>query len=525
MHTTSWKPFWRAFPLLALVPIGTLVAYINAVVAENESELRRLERLSVDLEFEAVNRGLNQVATDICTLSQQNELLEYLNTGDAKWLEAIEREYLVLSENEQLYDQIRFLSNEGMEVVRVNFDGEQSEAVEPENLQDKSQRYYFIESLNLQPGEIYISPLDLNVERGEVEIPYKPMIRVGTPVADATGRVRGVVLINFLAQSLLDRVVASGTLSAGDPIMLNGDGYWLISPDPPPSWGFMFPEQTGNTLSVIDPDAWDHLNGHSQGDIVTDRGLLTFESYLPLAEIDICPTYAGSHGETEPSAGYRWILASHVSADALAEIARKAILEAMAIGIPVLVLLAVGTRATTVVTAQRRRHQDRLEALARFDSLTQLANRTTFEERLSEEQKRAHRHGRRFAVLYLDLDGFKAINDTLGHHAGDRVLIDVARILEGGCRAVDTPARLGGDEFALLLSEVADAQASHAVARRVRDRIVGLTYDQMSIGVSIGIALWPDHTEDPSQIIRLADAAMYEAKTAGGNQIQEAGAS
>ena len=524
MPSTSWRPFWKAFPILALAPIGALAAYANAVIADHESELRRAEHLAVELQLEAVSRGLSRVATDICTLADQNELAEYLESGDVRWLDAMQREYLHLAANVGLYDQIRYLDKEGMEIVRVNFNDGTAYAVAPEELQDKSSRYYFTESMNIRPGEVYTSPLDLNVEHGAIEIPFKPMIRVSTPVTDASGRVQGIVLINFLAQSMLDRVVASGALSTGDPIMLNDEGYWLVSPDPPANWGFMFPDHTESRLPVLDPVAWDYLSDHSRGDIVTDWGLLTFDSYLPLAEIGHCGFHADADAvDVEYAGGYRWILASHVPAETLAQIERQAILVSVAIGVPVLFLLAVGTRAVSVVVEQKGRHQARLEALARFDSLTDLANRTTFEERLAQELRQAQRHHRRFAVLYLDLDGFKAVNDSLGHQAGDEVLIAVARVLESCCRAVDMPARLGGDEFALLLSEVADTEAARRVAQRVRDRIAVLSNDQRHVGVSIGVALWPDHAQEAKQVVRLADEAMYAAKAAGRGQICAAG--
>lgn len=523
MQTTSWKPFWKAFPILALVPIVALAAYANAVIADHQRELRHAEHLAVELELEAVNRGLSHVATDVCTLASQNELAAYLESAEDRWLDGMRREYLNLAANVGLYDQIRFLDDQGMEVVRINFNNGAPSVAAEDELQDKSSRYYFAESISLQPGEVYVSPLDLNVEHGAIEIPHKPMIRIGTPVTDASGQVRGVILINFLAQSMLDRVVASGALSTGDPIMLNDEGYWLVSPDPPTNWGFMFPDHIENRLPVIDPEAWRYLNDRSHGDIITDWGLLTFDSYLPLAEIGNCAARTGHPTADDRAAGYRWILASHVPAERLARIERDAIVVSMAIGVPLLFLLAVGTRSVSVVVEQRRRHQARLETLARFDSLTDLANRTTFEERLAQEHQQARRHERRFAVLYLDLDGFKAVNDSLGHQTGDEVLIAVARAIESCSRSVDLPARFGGDEFVLLLSEIGDAEAAQRVACRVRDCIAALSNNHWTIDVSIGVAVWPDHAEDATQAIRLADEAMYAAKAAGRGQVCTAG--
>lgn len=171
------------------------------------------------------------------------------------------------------------------------------------------------------------------------------------------------------------------------------------------------------------------------------------------------------------------------------------------------------------MASERRRHRANLEALARFDHLTGLANRVTFEERLLQEAERAKRHDRRFALLYMDLDGFKAINDRYGHKAGDQVLIDVARVLTSNCRASDLAARQGGDEFVVLLSEVEDLAAAQKAAEKLRGHIGALSWNEMRVGASIGLALWPDDAEDPETLIRLADDAMYQAKSEGKDRI------
>ena len=519
MRKTPWKPFWKIFPALAALPVAALAVYTNAVISDRLDELLRDERFVVDLGIEAVGRGLNRVAADICALVRQNELAAYLASGDTHWRTAMGDEYLALAENSGVYDQIRFLDDTGMEVVRVNFGDGEPYITADEDLQDKASRYYFTESLALQPGEIYVSPLDLNIEHGEIEIPYKPMIRVGTPISDEDGRIRGIVLINFLAQAMLDRVADLDAISIGHPIMFNDHGYWLVGPNPPPSWGFMFPEHTESRMSVLYPGAWDQMTGNSQGDFLNENGLFAYRDYHPLQEIGNCVVIGGDTEQRDHTQDYRWILASHVTHDDLNALERQAIRGSLAIGGPLLLFLAIGTRAVNISIVQRQRHQARLETLARFDPLTELANRTTLEERLSREHSRAQRSGRRFAVLYLDLDGFKAINDCHGHEAGDKVLVEVARILDSCCRSVDTPARIGGDEFVVLLSEVVDADAVRRVAERIAKRIAALTREDRIVGASIGVVVWPDHTDDTSQIIRLADQAMYAAKTAGKNGI------
>lgn len=514
-----WRAFALIFPLLALLPIGGLTGYVLWSLAARLEVVERSERFAVDLQREAVKTGLQAVTTDLCVLAQQNELGHLLLENGRQARLAMAAEYLALARNTDDYDQIRFLDDSGQEIVRVNNNGGRPTIVPAAALQDKSDRYYFSETLALEPGQLYVSPLDLNVEHGVIEQPYKPMIRVGTPVAGADGRKRGIVLINVLAQTMLDQVKAAGLISVGQAMMLNNEGYWLVTPNPPPGWGFMFPERAEDRMAQIYPAAWEYINQRSRGVIETPDGLFTFENYYPLRGLKGCFEHRDVQAESLPGQGYRWVLLSYVPRAVIDGWRHEAILQAMIVGMLVLVLLAIGTWAWLVVATERRRHRAHLEALARFDALTGLANRITFEERLLQEAKRAKRHSRRFALLYMDLDGFKAINDRNGHKAGDQVLVDVAQILKSSCRATDLAARQGGDEFVVLLAEVTDLAAAQVAAEKLRAGIQSLSWNEMQVGASIGLALWPDDSDDPLTLMRLADDAMYQAKSLGKNRI------
>jgi len=523
-RSVSWKPFWLIFPGLALLPIGVLAAYAVWSVSGILADIRQAEALAVDLEVEAIARDLDRAVSDVCVLAAQNELGRALTTGDPVDFEAMAREYRTLALNARTYDQIRFVDATGMERVRINHTGLATSIVPAAALQDKSSRYYVADTLSLSEGEVYVSPLDLNIENGEIELPYKPMIRLGTPVAGPEGEISGAVIINYRAQAMLLSVAAAGAVSIGHPMMLNGDGYWLVTPNPPPGWGFMFEDRMEDRMETVYPEAWAAMQAAPRGSVRTDAGLFTFEVYQPLKDIGNCPDSGGSP-ETAPAmreAGYTWILASHVPASVLSGIVRDSVITVVTIGVPMLLLLALGTRAMMIVVVERKRHRTRLETLARTDALTGLANRIALEDRLDQEIHQSNRHGRRFALVYIDLDGFKAINDAAGHAAGDQVLVDIARTLERCCRRVDLVARCGGDEFVVLLSEVSDEKGVCGVAEKMLAGIKALSWDGRTVGASIGIALWPDHAGDSAGLMRVADEAMYAVKKAGKGTIRVA---
>ncbi|CAA0115998.1 putative signaling protein [BD1-7 clade bacterium] len=176
---------------------------------------------------------------------------------------------------------------------------------------------------------------------------------------------------------------------------------------------------------------------------------------------------------------------------------------------------------------EAKNSEENIKKLAYYDPLTDLPNRALFSDRLSQALQRARRNRHFVALLFLDLDGFKAVNDTMGHALGDRLLIDVARRLRHSIRSDDTVARMGGDEFIVVLNTLVDRTTAENAAAQVAQKIVDVLNDpfflqgkKVQIGCSIGIALYPDDSIVEDQLIKHADTAMYHAKEQGKNGYQ-----
>lgn len=188
----------------------------------------------------------------------------------------------------------------------------------------------------------------------------------------------------------------------------------------------------------------------------------------------------------------------------------------------------VVTRVATLLTVLAfsvsfRVHQDRqadeLERLAMTDALTGLANRRQMERALDDAIQRAQRYERQCAVVFIDVDGLKPVNDIHGHEAGDALISGVAKRIDEGTRRIDTVARIGGDEFVVVLSEVSGPAGVEAFARALLERVctpLDLGATPMRPSVSVGTASYPSTSDDAKNLLRFADAAMYAAKQAGG---------
>jgi diguanylate cyclase (GGDEF)-like protein/PAS domain S-box-containing protein len=172
---------------------------------------------------------------------------------------------------------------------------------------------------------------------------------------------------------------------------------------------------------------------------------------------------------------------------------------------------------------ERKRAEEQIKELAYHDALTGLPNRLLFNDRLSVAVAQAHRSASRLAVLFLDLDRFKVINDSLGHSLGDRLLQEVAERLQAGVRHGDTVARLGGDEFILLLPGIGRAEDAAKVAEKILETLkfpIRLEERELFVTASVGISLYPEDGFDVESLIKNADTAMYRAKEQGRDNFQ-----
>jgi diguanylate cyclase (GGDEF)-like protein len=165
-----------------------------------------------------------------------------------------------------------------------------------------------------------------------------------------------------------------------------------------------------------------------------------------------------------------------------------------------------------------REAKEEFRILAHHDDLTGLPNRSLFHDRLGLAITHSSRHSSHLALLFLDLDDFKGVNDSFGHASGDRVLVELAGRIRGIVRAEDTVARLGGDEFIVLLAQVTGAEDAARVAAKVLHAVRApfrLDGHEVSIGASVGVSVFPGDGVSPEELLRSADRAMYRAKERG----------
>jgi diguanylate cyclase (GGDEF)-like protein len=178
-------------------------------------------------------------------------------------------------------------------------------------------------------------------------------------------------------------------------------------------------------------------------------------------------------------------------------------------------------QATVRDITERKQAEEQLHHLAHYDVLTGLPNRTLFLDRLEQEIKKSNRSGLALTLLYIDLDQFKEVNDTLGHNVGDALLVEAAHRISACVRESDTVARLGGDEFTVILAELADSSSVERVAQDIIKTLTDpfqLGGESIYVSASIGITIYPTDAADAENLLKNADQAMYVAKDGGRNR-------
>ncbi|OIQ49355.1 putative diguanylate cyclase YegE [Pseudodesulfovibrio hydrargyri] len=196
------------------------------------------------------------------------------------------------------------------------------------------------------------------------------------------------------------------------------------------------------------------------------------------------------------------------------------LLKLFAGGAVLLALVAFGAWHLALAVARRRQFEGELFEVAMFDALTGLPNRELFYDRLNESMNLSARYERRLALLHIELDGFKEVNDTLGHEAGDELLKRVGALLTGSVRRSDTVARLGGDEFIVMLNEITNVGDAVLVGEKLVSALrapITLREGPATIGASVGVSVYPEHGASADLLIQKADQAMYVSKNKGRN--------
>jgi len=627
-RNTFGSQFYRKYIALSVIFFLVPSVFYNIKHKFDIDNLNRLENTRAKARLELIRNSayfhINEFISDVKIISKSESLNRFLHSRKPQIDKVhVAKEFVSISKEKALYDQIRYISLTGMEIVRVDYNSGDPAIIPQFRLQNKASRYYFKNTLNQPSEQVYISPLDLNMEHGKIEMPFKPMIRIGTNVYEGNDK-KGILLVNYYGDKILSHIESLFSNSHSESMMVNKRGYWLVHKQKENLWGFMF--NNNITLGKTQPALWKEINSSDHGEVKSGDVLYLFNTIYIKSNKDET-TKANNYWKiitkVEPQkfldpdipGFYHYLIyqmlflsgALVISWWILYIYSQKAYIKKLtAINHTIFNKISSGifitdknnkiisaNPAITKITGYEEEevigkdpsifasghhntkfyksmwedlHKDKVwtgevwnkskagdiypeslsisivedkkkgiqnyiailtditkqknkEALlthkAHYDQLTKLPNRQYFKESL--QHAIVHEDGN-FALLFIDLDKFKEVNDTRGHATGDELLIEAARRFLLCVRESDIVARLGGDEFTVLLKNIKNKTDAERVAKKILKQMQ-MIFDigglENKISASIGITLFPDDGRDSEHLIKNADTAMYHAKKAG----------
>ncbi|WP_422849197.1 diguanylate cyclase domain-containing protein [Acidovorax sp. M14] len=450
------------------------------------------------------------------------------------------------------YLQIRFISasDYGLELVRIDRQGDKLVRVPDDQLQEKSHFPFVFEALSLPDGEVYVSEFGINHEDAAQEAAV-PVFNMASPVVQG-GQLRGVVVVRVAAAPFLHNFNAALPTPYGF-YLSNRWGDFLVHPDAAQTFGFdrgqriLIQESFPQVAALVDGRAEEAVLSQSgtddeearvfafvrmpfgnadegrfmvvglsqplavvQGEVL-DLGRSILKILLVLSVVGVALAAGVSRLVTQPlqamvkaaqafSRGESHGALPVHRGDEVGELARS---------------FQDMEQQISRQLAELNLSRDAMAHLAHHDALTGLPNRRMFEQRLGQVLELSRRSGRSCALLFVDLDDFKAINDTRGHAVGDRVLQAVARTIVGAVRQVDTVARLAGDEFTVLCENVDSEEAALQIVTKLQHAFeppLDIDGEPLAVRASIGLSLFPRDAQDARTLMASADAAMYRIK-------------
>ena len=282
MHSTKSQPIFSIGQLLLLVLPVLIMLFLIANLAflshkqEVYSDLNR-NGDSLALVRGEISQVINLISRQLLYLTQERLFLDVLGNPSSESKQEVASQWESFLLHQARFDQIRWIDNAGMEQIRVNYNSGSPSTVDERRLQDKSGRYYFKHSINLDHAQIYLSPLDLNIENGRVERPLKPVMRLATPVFNKDGDRNGVLILNYLGKPMLDRL----RQTSGNAWLVNEQGFWLLGSNDEDEWGWQ-QDRLHQNLGRRYPEAWKAISLGDSGMMESGSGYWQFETLRPL---------------------------------------------------------------------------------------------------------------------------------------------------------------------------------------------------------------------------------------------------
>ncbi len=508
--------------LIFLVLSSLFIAYqYQNIKVEKESNMMAIKKMQLDmvrLEHKLLMKEFNSLIADVLIVKHTLEDdLAYLRAAEG--FQRIVRSFSVLIANKGIYDQIRYIDENGNEVVRVEMEDDKVIIREDEELQNKANRYYFIDAMATQNGQVYVSKLDLNVERGRIETPLKPMIRIATKVFDGAGNEKGLVVMNYCAEIMIDEFVEIAQNGVSNAYLLNNRTYWLANSDDAASaFAFMYDDRLDINFMNAHPLAYHEIFNNGKVYFETANDIYFAKKVVPFTEkSDLNGDFSNQKIVLGDGA---LTIVLHVQKDKVSHIyfgsAVDVFIEILEQNIGGFFAIFVISILLTVLLQLYDKHKSSLKYYSEIDQATEVFNRRAGLEKSLQLIKKTRSSGINAGIIFVDVNGLKLVNDNLGHKYGDQLIKMAAKIMKDTIRHNDILFRYGGDEFIMCLEKI-DRRGAEVLWSRIManiDEVNQSNQYKFNISLSHGVSIIMSNEKniDIKRHIEEADQNMYVEK-------------
>jgi len=485
-----------------MILTGSLsILYNKKLLIEDGWEMLSLQKQSFDnMVQSAIDDALffkNLFATELAS----NENRRYQSV-----LEQMTQHILHFHSVHLKYSVMRFLDIDGNEIIRTNKSSETGQVSQAKSLQNKKYRGYFKKSIRLKDNEVYISPLNFNMEYKKILAPYRPTVRVVTPLI-VNQKKLGLIVLNIAVPYFIATLKKIDKISKGNIIFLANHGYCLMYSPSKYRWNRLLKEDKQKKLLILYPKSLQPAL-----DTTRNEQLNTKYGIFLCAPLHYAP---------------KKNIYSDLNSTLLYFLPHYIIL-GLSIWLVICLIIFLVFLAVLIGTlwgnlTLRKLEFDRtIKKMARTDALTGLMNRYAFNEQFAYEANRQARYPSTLSIAMIDIDHFKQLNDKYGHIIADEVLKKLSSLLKNNLRIIDFICRFGGEEFIILLPQTSLHRAK-VVFERIRLAIEKEKFELQNqciqFTISIGITQWTYKTDTINKVLTRVDKLLYKAKSQGRNRI------
>jgi diguanylate cyclase (GGDEF)-like protein len=505
----QYRVFFVTLTLLMTIAFAMIYFIEREVRSARFEIIETNEKRVVSLENDYIGNEFRMVLSDL------NFIDSIFDVGltASHTFEEIKNEWMHFSTERFIYDKIRFIDTDGNERIRINHLNDEAYDVPKGELQNKASRYYFQDTMKLDPGVVYVSPMDLDMEGDQIVEPHIPLIRFAKQHYDEYGNSKGILVLDYRAKDLLEAFKKITFNSNGEMALLNSGGYWLSAQNSELEWRFMSENEKDVTFKNQYPVEWNTiLKGKTQ--FLSENGLFTSEIVNFKTIID------SSQGKNILFGDGHWYIVSVVPrkgeyASTFVDIQSDFILNLIKDDIIYFLMVIIISLLIAFLFDRDRSAYSKMKYYSEYDTLTKVLNRRAGITRLKEMFPINDRRHFLLSVCFVDVNGLKQVNDKLGHKLGDELIVTVADVVKRMIRDNDFIIRMGGDEFLIVFDDL-DSVGAETVWERIVD-----TFEQINdfehrpylISVSHGMVSHNNKENTKvDELIKWADEKMYVEK-------------